>query len=167
MANILSASEAATVLRCASDDPIMLAMLSGVDAYIRRATGRDWTADAAICEEAKSCARMLLVQWHENPGMTGSEGSLSFGLAACLTQLQAMALEYIEFYGRDGAGAVLLPGAHKGDTVSSVTGLIGATGDQSASFEAVITVSGQIQQVSTSDLSDKVYRVKLTPPGEL
>ena len=42
-------------------------------------------------------------------------------------------------------------------------GLIGVTGDQASSFEAVITVDGYIQQLSTGDLSDKWYRAYLAP----
>lgn len=90
--NILSTSEAATVLRCDDDDPDMLALLPLVDAYIKQATGRDWTLDTTIRPEAKAAARMLLTLWHENPGMIGSgQSSLSWGLTACLVQLEALA----------------------------------------------------------------------------
>lgn len=168
MANILTAAEASTVLRCEVTDPNMLALLPAIDAYIKRATGHDWAKDTTICDEAKNCARMLLVQWHENPAMTGAEPqSLGFGLAACLTQLMAMALRYIVFYGKDGAGSMTLAGAHAGDTIESLAGLIGATGDQRAAFEDVISVTGQIQQVSDTDLSETLFRVHLTPPSEL
>jgi hypothetical protein len=91
---ILSATEASDVLRCAIDDPVMLALLPAIDAYIEMATGRDWAADTTIRQEAKSAARILLVQWHEDPGMmAGSQAVLSAGLSACLAQLEALALE--------------------------------------------------------------------------
>ena len=91
---ILTDTEASNVLRCAIDDPNMLALLPAIDAYIEMATGRDWAADASIRQEAKSAARILLVQWHEDPGMmAGSQAMLSGGLQACLAQLEALALE--------------------------------------------------------------------------
>lgn len=168
MANILSAAEGAAVLRCETTDANMLAALPGVDAYIKNATGHDWAADASIRTEAKSAARMLLVRWHEDPGvLTATAESLSLGLRAALVQLEAIALSYREFYGQDGAGAVSLAGVERGDTISSLTGLIGATGDQSAAFESVISVDGQIQQVLEADLSEKMYRAFVVKPGEL
>jgi methionine-rich copper-binding protein CopC len=95
MANILTAAEAATVLRTDEfDDANMRDLLPQVDAYILNATGRDWTVDATINAVAKAAARMLLVQWHEDPGMSGNQAaSLTFGLMACLVQLQALALQ--------------------------------------------------------------------------
>lgn len=95
---ILSPTEAATVLRCAEDDPNMLDLLPLVDAYISNATGMDWAADECeIPNEAKSAARMLLVMWHENPAMVGMPASgIGFGLAAVLFQLKSLALELEE-----------------------------------------------------------------------
>lgn len=168
MANILSSSEAAVVLRCDVTDVDMLALLPMVDAYIKRATGHDWAKDSPILPEAKSAARMLLTLWHENPSMiTSGMTTLGFGLSASLVQLQVIATRYKEFFGRDGVGGISLPGAHAGDTVTSLVGLIGLTGTQTTSFETVISLDGAIQQISTSDLSEKVYRVFLTPVSEL
>ncbi len=98
MANILSASEAAHVLRCAEDDPAMLDVLPLVDAYINDATGWDWTVDYPESAEpqAKAAARILLVQWHEDPGRMNGGGALGLGFNACITQLKALALEYLE-----------------------------------------------------------------------
>lgn len=166
MANILTAAEAATVLRCETTDADMLALLPLVDAHIKNATGHDWAADSSIRAEAKSAARMLLTLWHENPGGSG-QGALGMALPATLLQLEAIAAQYQEFEGRDGAGAIALPVAQAGDTVSAVTGLIGASGDQRAAFETVITVDGEIQQVSTADLGGKWFRGLLTPVGAL
>jgi hypothetical protein len=71
----------------------MLDLLAAVDAYIKMATGRDWSADTTIYPEAKNAARILLTLWHENPGMINASGSLGPGLSACLGQLEAKALE--------------------------------------------------------------------------
>ena len=94
MANILTASEAAAVLRVDVTDPAMLGLLDGVDEYIQHATGRDWSEDETIRPVAKAAARMLLVNWYENPAMSGSgQTTLNFGLKACLVQLEALALQ--------------------------------------------------------------------------
>lgn len=93
MTNILTATEAANVLRVDPNDSVMLDLLAGVDAYIEQATGRDWAVDSTIYPEAKSAARMLLVMWYENPAMVGDVSSLSFGLRAVLTQLEALAMK--------------------------------------------------------------------------
>jgi hypothetical protein len=166
--NILTAAEAARVLRCATDDILMLETLPLVDDYIRTATGHDWTTDATVNATAKSAARMLLVQWHENPAMQASGlASLSHGLTAALTQLESLALRYQTFAGRNGAGAISLPGAGVGDTVAELIGVIGVSGDQHTAFETVITVKDQIQQLSASDLSAKFYRAYLVPAVSL
>lgn len=92
--SILTPIEAATVLRCESDDENMLDLLGLVDAYIENATGWKWAADGVINLSAKAAARMLLVQWHENPSQM-SEGlnstALAFGLDSVLLQLKAEA----------------------------------------------------------------------------
>lgn len=91
---ILSAAEAASVLRCEESDVEMIALLPQVDAYVKNATGRDWAVDNPVYAEAKSAARMLLVQWHENPGMASGEGNnLSFGLRSVLVQLEVKAMQ--------------------------------------------------------------------------
>jgi hypothetical protein len=167
MTYILTTTEASNVLRCSIDDSNMLALLPMVDGFIVQATGHDWAVDNPIREEAKSAARMLLVRWHEDPGGMAAGSALGFGLSACLVQLEALALCYQEFFGRDGTGACVLSRATKGDTVSSLVGMIGATGDQSDDFEEVITVSREIQQISSADLSENVYRALLIPPGAL
>jgi hypothetical protein len=167
MANVLTASEAAIVLRCEATDADLLALLPLVDTYLKNATGRDWAADSTIHPAAKSAARMLLVQWHEDPGKVGSASALDFGLRAALVQLAALALQYRNFAGRSGAGPIDVPGVTAGETVSTVTGLIGVTGSQAAAFETVITIDGQIQQISTADLSANWYRAYLVPLGDL
>lgn len=164
---ILTAAEGSEVLRCEVDDSEMLELLPLIDDYIKDATGHDWAADTTIHPKAKSAARMLLVMWHENPGMIQQQGGLSFGLKAVLAQLEAAAENFKEFQGVDGAGACVLMGARVGDTVSSVVGLVGASGDQASNFETVITVDDEIQQTATGDLSSNWYRVELVPVAEM
>lgn len=94
--SILTKFEAAAVLRCETDDQNMLDLLELVDAYIENATGWKWSDDETINPTAKAGARMLMVQWHENPGQMGSETGrpeavLNFGLNAVLLQLKAEA----------------------------------------------------------------------------
>jgi hypothetical protein len=145
----------------------MLALLPQVDAYIKRATGRDWTVDSTIHPLAKSAAEMLLVKWYENPAMYGNGvTSLDHGLTAVLGQLETIALQYVHFEGLSGAGYIEVPGVYRGDTVVSVTGVTGITGNQAASFETVITVDGYIQQTSATDLTDKWFRAYVTKPSE-
>jgi len=167
-ANILTTEEAAAVLRCEIDDDNMLMLLPQIDAYIKNATGHDWAADETMRPEAKAAARMLLVMWHENPAMVDSKMmTLSFGLSAALVQLEVIAMSYLSFSGRNGAGACVLQGANVGDMVSTLVGLVGVSGDQSDDFESVISVIGQIQQVSTDDLSAYWYRTYLVSVEEL
>lgn len=70
--------------------------------------------------------------------------------------------------GRNGAGAITLAGVAAdqtvavGDRVVSVVNLT-TPADASASFEAAITVAGQIQQTSASDLSASKFLVYTLP----
>lgn len=164
MANILTVIEAANVLRCETDDPLMQDTLPQVDAYLETASGRDWTGDSTIHPLAKSAARMLLVRWHEDPGGMAAGEALGFGLQAALAQLRAEALRYRTFMGVSGPGYVPLPGVKIGDTVGSVTGRVGASGSQAAAFETVITVDDYLHQVSGADLSEKWYTAYIVPP---
>ena len=91
---------------------------------------------------------------------------LSAGLTACLTQLEAMAGYYYTFEGLESAGSITLD-VKEGDTVVSLIGRVGATGDQSAKFESVITENGYLQQTSSEDLSEKWYTAYIVPPGEI
>jgi hypothetical protein len=95
--NILTAAEAAIILRCEDDDANMLMLLPQIDWYIKYATGRDWALDETINPVAKGAARILLVQWYETPGMLGQGiTTLGAGLISCLVQLEAQALELEE-----------------------------------------------------------------------
>ena len=95
--HILTEQEAATVLRCSVDDPNMLQLLPGIDAYLGQGTGWDWAMDDPVSELAKNAARMLLVRWHENPGMVeASPSALGPGFAAAMMQLKVLAMELLE-----------------------------------------------------------------------
>lgn len=63
--------------------------------------------------------------------------------------------------GRNGAGAITLTGAKVGDKVSAMINMT-TPGDAKANFEATITVDGQIQQSSASDLSTAKFLVELS-----
>lgn len=64
----------------------------------------------------------------------------------------------LAFSGHNGAGACTATGVVVGDRILSVTGVAsGTVGDQSASFESVVSVNDQIQQTSVSNLSANVY----------
>jgi hypothetical protein len=92
---------------------------------------------------------------------------LSLGFSACMTQLEAIALHYRIFEGLDGAGSIELPGACRGNTVVTLIGKVGISGDQSAKFEGVITVDGCIQQTSSDDLYEKWFEAYILSPQEM
>jgi hypothetical protein len=163
MANILTAAEAAQVLRCAADEALMLALLPSVDAYIRNATGHDWAADTTIHNTAKAAARILITLWHENPAMIGVESSLHHGMRAVLSQLEALALRYRFFEGLPSSGYITITGVKEGDTVEELVGLVNAIGDQSAKFAAFIEFDGLLEQTSSADLEDMYFRALILP----
>jgi hypothetical protein len=166
--NILTPTEAANALRCDPTDPQMVDLLPQVDAFLKNATGWDWSLDTAIDPTAKAAARMLLVMWHEDPAMMAQRNApLGFGLDSCITQLKCLSANHLEFQGRSGSGSCKLVGAAVGDTVTGLVGLIGSNGSQVALFETVISVENEIQQLVSTDLSARWYRVNLTPVGAL
>jgi hypothetical protein len=70
------------------------------------------------------------------------------------------------FVGHNGAGACTLTGATVGQRVAFLYGAPTAGGalvEASASFESTISVAGQIQQSSASNLSTDTYIVGLLP----
>lgn len=168
MTNILTTSQGANALRVSTSDSRMADLLPQVDAYIEKATGRDWTADATIHPTAIAAATMLLVMWFDNPSMIGMEGSLQHGLTAALSQLEGEALKYrkYQFEGSSAAGDIYLPGALMGDDVISLVGVYGLSGDQSAKFESEISDDGYIAQTHTGDLSDNLFVVVLKSPRD-
>jgi len=171
MANILTAAEAAQFVRTDTTDAVMLMLLPIVDDVIKRATGRDWTADATISPTAKAVAGMLLVQYYDNPGQAGSlitDAPLAFGVTNALAQLEAETLKYHKHVvaGLTGAGSIPLPGTKVGDHVVAVTGIYGVSGSQVSRFESVISVAGGLRQTSGSDLSVNIYVVITKSPAE-
>jgi len=165
MTNILTAAEAAQFVRTDASDAVLLMLLPIVDSYILNATGRDWTVDTTINNTAKNAAGQLIAFWYDNPASVGVSPD---GISAALMQLEAEALKYRKsvFYGRSGAGAIALADACVGDAVIKLVGVYGVSGDQSAKFEATITVKGQIQQSNGGDLSANIYAVILKNPAE-
>jgi len=161
---ILTASEAAAVLRVETTHAQMLNLLPLIDGYIRSATGVDWASLETIPAQAKSAAQLLLVQWFENPGQAGSTDGSHFGLLSVLAQLEAMAARYKVIEGISGSGYIEVTGVKAGDTIVEVVGLVGASGDASANFESVVSLDGYILQNYSGDLSDKYYRFYIVEP---
>ena len=159
MTNILTAAEGAIVLRTLNTDADMLQLLPLVDAYIQRATGRNWAADTTIAPEAKSAARILLVQWHEDPGQVG-DGAGSIALSGALTQLESIG-EIYEFHGVTGPGYVAMEGADVGDLVAGLVEIAPTPGDAKALFESVIGYDDMILQTSGANLALHTFRIRL------
>jgi hypothetical protein len=64
--------------------------------------------------------------------------------------------------GSNGAGAIVIAGTQIGDVVVSVTTL-STPGDASSSFESTVSVAGQVQQISVSNLSGNTYLFVVQP----
>lgn len=165
MTNILTDTEAADYVRTDATDTAMLQLLDQVDAYIKRATGRDWAADTVIHPLAKTAASILLIAWYDDPTQMGM-GPQNVGGA--LMQLEAEAMKYRKytFFGLNGTGSIALSGAFEGDDVVKLVGVHGVSGDQSASFESEISDDGYIDQTSGSDLSANQYVAILKSPSD-
>lgn len=165
MTNILTDSEAADYVRTDATDTAMLQLLDSVDAYIKRATGRDWAADTVIHPLAKTAAGILLIAWYDDPTQMGTGPQ---NVSAALMQLEAEALKYRKytFFGVNGAGSISLPGALEGDDVIKLVGVHGVSGDQSSNFESEISDDGYIDQTSGSDLSENQYVAILKSPSD-
>ena len=58
--------------------------------------------------------------------------------------------------GRNGAGAIPLGGVQVGDRVIDMRNVT-TTGSEASSFESTISIAGQIQQTSASNLSGNEY----------
>lgn len=167
--NILSVAEAAAILKCDEDDPSMLLLLPQIDDKIKFGSGRNWAAEAIIPQAAKRAARNLLVRWHENPGMQSisADETLGGSYLADMSQLRAMSAYYFTFEGSAGAGLIPIRGVSEGDSVVSLVGKVGVSGDQSGKFESVITWDGYILQTSSEDLEECWFTAYLVPPGEM
>lgn len=72
------------------------------------------------------------------------------------TQLNATAMRFVAFTGKNGTGACTATGAAVGDKVIGIVNLTDGTTATSL-FESTITVANQIQQSSATDLSAKKF----------
>jgi hypothetical protein len=64
--------------------------------------------------------------------------------------------------GSNGAGAITLANVKVGDNVILAVNL-STPADATASFEAAISIAGQIQQTSASNLSGSVFQFYVVP----
>ncbi len=165
MTNILTNEQAANFIRTSISDTVMIQLLPLVDEYLKNATGHDWASDAQIDNAAIIAAGMLITCWYDNPGMVGQAPN---SVRSTLLQLEAKALRYRKYviYGCDLAGGIALDGAQVGDVVVKLIGVYGASESQASSFESVISVDHQIQQIVSSDLSNNQYVVVLKHPAD-
>jgi hypothetical protein len=168
MANILSETEAATVLRTTETDSNMIDLLPLVDAYIQRATGRDWTKDTSIYAEAKAAARMLLVRWHEDPGGMAAGSALGFGLSSALTQLEALALE-LETSGAPEDPLSLLTTNISGDMAPAASFVLVFSHEMDSGATSYVTLEdangATVTVVNSLDATGKIMTVN--PTGSL
>ena len=65
-------------------------------------------------------------------------------------------LPVVAVTGLNGTGAIILTEAKKGDSVYAMQN-ISTLGNEASSFETTVTVNGQIQQTSSSNLSANQY----------
>ena len=88
--------------------------------------------------------------------------------AATLPKIDTTGIKCLGAVGKNGAGAVALAGAAIGDRLVAVIGAPTAGGAletkvPGTDFEAAVTVTDQIQQVSATNLSTKTYVFILIP----
>lgn len=169
--NILTATEAANVLRTTDDDPVMLMLLPAIDAYIEQATGRDWAADTTVRQEAKNAARMLLVRWYEDPGGMAAGEVLSAGLRAALTQLEALALELVTDGVPDEPLALLAssPSSGASNVAISITPVLVFNHEMEAGATSAVSLqtSGGSPVSTTNTLDATGTIMRLTPAANL
>lgn len=90
--------------------------------------------------------------------VAGADGAVT--LAGGKPALSGSAVVQFVAAGKNGAGAITLTGAKVGDAVAGGGAAFNVTGTAMAAagtFESVITVKDQIQQVSASNLSANTY----------
>ncbi len=64
--------------------------------------------------------------------------------------------QVVRQYANNGAGACIVPGVAVGDVVAAVYN-IKTIGSESSSFESKVTIANQVQQTSSSNLSQNEY----------
>lgn len=110
---------------------------------------------------------LALTAFPPNFGKSDYAGDSKVNLRSVLTEhdaglkLLAAGPLIVVQVGKNGAGALTLTGTKVGDVVSGVANL-SAPADLKSSFEAVITVAGQIQQSSATNLSAVVCQFIVT-----
>lgn len=167
---ILTATEASNILRCDIDDSNMLMLLPAIDAYIETATGRDWAADATIQPAAKSAARILLVQWHEDPGaLRGAQPALSAALSACLTQLESLALTLATDGIPDPLTMSSFPAGGETDIAVAVAPLLVFSNQMAAGATSLIALqtAAGATVATTNALDVTTKRITITPTAPL
>jgi hypothetical protein len=75
--------------------------------------------------------------------------------------MQVTASLWATFTGKNGSGAITLTGALSGDVVAKIVRLNSPNAEMAGSFETSISVSGEIQQSDTQDLSGLTFGVLL------
>lgn len=96
-----------------------------------------------------------------NPFIAGGGDALILdGIVVGATRSGPNALKVIAS-GSNGAGPVTIAGALVGDHVEMV--LLSTFSDSSASFETTVSVAGQVQQTSASNLSGNTYLFFVQP----
>ncbi len=107
------------------------------------------------------------------PGTTAiADGAVTMAklasAAVTLPKMDPSGIKVLAAAGKNGSGAVTLTGAAVGDRVVAIFGAPTAGGAMEVKvpgtdFEAAITVTDQIQQVSAGNLSTKTYVFVLIP----
>jgi len=97
----------------------------------------------------------------ETIAVTDQERAVTpYALGAALAKLKV-----ISFTGVAAAGPCTVVGAALGDVIFCVTGTSGVFGVKSTSFEAIVTVAGQIRQSEAADLHLNTYTALLFKPS--
>jgi len=91
---------------------------------------------------------------------TSSNVLVVAGLPVAATRSGPNSLKF-SVAGSNGAGAITTAGTKVGDSVEFVMGPTNA--DATSSFEATVSVAGQVQQTSASNLSGNQYVVFVQP----
>ena len=95
-------------------------------------------------------------------GQSGNPSALMLDGNVIASNRTAAPVLVLAAAGSNGKGGVTIANAVVGDTVVNVTNL-STPGDASSSFESTVSVAGQVQQSSASNLSGNTYLFTLWP----
>ncbi len=98
---------------------------------------------------------------HTNSAGGGSLGSNVVGATA----LSSTSLRFVAWQGRNGAGACTATLLKVGDQIVNILNVAGAPVDATSNFEGTVTVNGQIQQSSASNLSAAFFMAVVVAKG--